>query len=85
LKQRTLASTDFSSVGDCFNNAMNESFWSPMQVDFLDRQRWMTLVELASAILEYLEIFHNRRTRRSALSMLTALEFEARHQPTTAA
>jgi transposase InsO family protein len=73
------------SVGDCFDNAVMESFWSRMQVELLDRNRWSTRVELANAIFEYLEIFHNRRRRHSSLSMLTPIEFEARHQPTTAA
>jgi transposase InsO family protein len=73
------------SVGDCFDNAMIESFWSRMQVELLDRTRWSTRIELASAIFEYLEIFHNRQRRHSSLSMLAPLEFEARHQPTTAA
>ncbi len=73
------------SVGDCFDNALMESFWSRMQVELLDRQRWRTRVELANAIFEYLEIFHNRQRRHSSLGMLTPVEFEARHQPTTAA
>jgi transposase InsO family protein len=30
------------SVGDCLDNAMMESFWSRMQVELLDRQRWNT-------------------------------------------
>ena len=72
------------SVGDCFD-AVVESFWSRMQVELLDRKRWMTRVELASAIFEYLEIFHNRQRRHSSLGMLTPVEFEARHQPSTAA
>ena len=45
----------------CFDNAMIESFWSRMQVELLDRQRWLTRVELANAIFEYLEVFHNCR------------------------
>jgi putative transposase len=73
------------SVGDCYDNAMIESFWSRMQVELLDRQRWRTRVELANAIFEYLEVFHNRQRRHSALGMLTPVEFEARHEPTTAA
>ena len=52
------------SVGDCFDNAVIESFWSRMQVELLDRQRWRTRVELANAIFEYLEIFHNRQRQR---------------------
>jgi transposase InsO family protein len=73
------------SVGDCYDNAMIESFWSRMQVELLNRQRWRTRVELANAIFEYLEVFHNRQRRHSALGMLTPVEFEARHEPTTAA
>ncbi len=73
------------SVGDCYDNAVIESFWSRMQVELLDRQRWRTRVELANAIFEYLEIFHNRQRRHSALGMLTPVEFENRNQPTTAA
>ena len=73
------------AVGDCFDNAVIESFWSRMQVELLDRQPWKTRVELASAIFEYLEIFHNRQRRHSALTMLTPVEFEARRGPTTAA
>jgi transposase InsO family protein len=73
------------SVGDCFDNAVIESFWSRMQVELLDQKRWETRIELASAIFEYLEIFHNRQRRHSSLAMLTLVEFEVRHQPTTAA
>ena len=64
------------SVGDCFDNAVIESFWSRMQVELLDRRRWRTRVELANAIFEYLEIFHNRRRRHSALAMLTPIDYE---------
>jgi putative transposase len=64
------------SVGDCFDNSMIEAFWSRMQVELLDRQRWMTRVELANAIFEYLEIFHNRQRRHSSLGMLTPIQFE---------
>src|ERR671910_2468576 len=73
------------SIGDCYDNAVIESFWGRMQVELLDRKRWPTRVELASAIFEYLEIFHNRQRRHSALGMLTPFEFEAVYQPTTAA
>jgi putative transposase len=73
------------SIGDCFDNAMIEAFWSRMQVELLNRTRWRTRVELANAIFEYLEIFHNRQRRHSALAMFTPVEFEARHNTETAA
>jgi putative transposase len=74
------------SVGDCFDNAVMEAFWSRVQVELLDRKRWSSRVELANAMFEYLEVFHNRQRRHSSLGMLTPVEFEARRrQPTTAA
>ena len=73
------------SIGDCFDSAVIESFWSRMQVELLDTRRWKTRIELATAIFEYLEIWHNRQRRHSSLSMMTPVEFEARHQTTSAA
>ena len=64
------------SVGDCYDNSMIEAFWSRMQVELLDQRRWRTRVELANAIFEYLEIFHNRQRRHSSLGMLTPIQFE---------
>jgi putative transposase len=69
------------SIGDCFDNAMIESFWGRMQTELLNRRRWRTRLELANAIFEYLEIFHNRQRRHSALGMLTPIEYELRNQP----
>ena len=64
------------SVGDCYDNSMIESFWSRMQVELLDRKKWKTRVELANAMFDYLEIWHNRRRRHSQLGWLTPIEFE---------
>ncbi len=72
------------SIGDCYDNAVIESFWSRMQVELLNRRRWRTRLELANAIFEYLEIFHNRQRRHSAIGWLTPIEFENR-QPITVA
>ena len=72
------------SVGDCYDNAVIESFWSRMQVELLDRRRWRTRLELANAMFDYLEIFHNRRRRHSALGWLTPIEFENRPSRTVA-
>jgi len=64
------------SIGDCYDNAMIESFWSRMQVELLDRKNWNTRPELADAMFEYLEIWHNRKRRHSQLRWLTPIEFE---------
>jgi transposase InsO family protein len=70
------------SVGDAFDNAVIESFWGRMQTELLNRRRWRTRVELANAIFEYVEIFHNRRRRHSSIGMLTPIDYE-NLQPTT--
>lgn len=64
------------SIGDAYDNAVIESFWSRMRVELLDRRSWRTRLELANATFEYLEIFHNRQRRHSALGWLTPVEFE---------
>jgi transposase InsO family protein len=71
------------SLGDCYDNAMIEAFWSRMQVELLDTRRWKTRVELANAIFEYIEIFHNRRRRHSSLRIRTPIEYELINNNTT--
>jgi putative transposase len=72
------------AVGAPFDNAMVEAFWARMQVELLNRQHWKTRVELASAIHDYIEIWHNTRRRHSALNMLTPTEYEMTHYKTHA-
>jgi transposase InsO family protein len=67
------------TIGDCYDNAVIESFWGRMQTELLNRRRWKTRIELANAIFEYLEVFHNRQRRHSALGMLTPIEYEKLH------
>jgi putative transposase len=77
--QRALESDllpSMGAVGSCYDNAAIESFWGRMQVELLNRRRWNTRLELANAIFEYLEVFHNRKRRHSALEMLTPTEYE---------
>ena len=66
----------FGSIGDAFDNAMMESFWSTMQIELLDRKRWKTRVELSNAIFEFIEVFYNRRRRHSQLGYVSPIEFE---------
>ncbi len=62
------------------------TFWARLQVELLNRKRWKTRIELANAIFEYLEIFHNRQRRHSALEMRTPIEHETLHtQPSEVA
>jgi putative transposase len=73
------------AVGAPFDNAMVEAFWARMQVELLNRRRWKTRVELATAIHDYIETWHNTNRRHSALNMLTPTEYENHYQSTIAA
>lgn len=71
------------AVGSPADNAMIESFWGRMQVELLNREKWKTRIQLATAIHDYIELFHNTRRRHSALNMLTPTEYETHYQTTT--
>ena len=53
-----------------------ESFWGSMQIELLNRKKWKTRIELANAIFDYIEIFHNRQRRYSAFGYSTPIEYE---------
>ena len=69
------------SRGDCFDNAVAESFFATLKKELIDRRSWPTKAELRSEIFDYIEIFYNRRRRHSTLGMLSPAEFE--RSPTT--
>ena len=64
------------SVGDCFDNALAESFFSSLQVELLDRQTWATRSQLANAIFEWIEAWYNPRRRHSALGYRSPVDYE---------
>jgi hypothetical protein len=69
-------SPSMGAVGSAYDNALMESFWGRMQVELLDRRRWKTRIELATAIHDYIELWHNTRRRHSSLAMRTPVEVE---------
>ena len=52
-------SASMGTVGDCYDNAMMESFWGTMQLELLDSRTWETRAELANAIFEWIECWYN--------------------------
>ncbi len=69
-------SPSMGAVGSAYDNALMESFWGRMQVELFDRRKWKTRIELAGAIHDYIELWHNTRRRHSALGMRTPTEIE---------
>jgi putative transposase len=64
------------SRGDCFDNAVLESFHASLKKDLIHRQAWPTKAEARTAVFDYIEAFYNRRRRHSTLGMRSPLEFE---------
>jgi putative transposase len=64
------------TVGDCYDNAMMESFWGTMQLELLDSRTWQTRAELASAVFEWIECWHNPKRRHSGIGMHSPITFE---------
>lgn len=63
-------------VGACGDNAAMESFFSLLQKNVLDRQRWATRIELRLALAGWIEGIYHRKRRQRRLGKLTPIEFE---------
>ena len=57
------------SVGDCFDNAMCESFFATLECELLDRRKFKTQIEARIAIFEFIEGWYNPHRRHSALDL----------------
>ena len=64
------------SVGDCFDNALCESFFATLECELLDRRRFRTQVEARMAVFDFIEGWYNPHRRHSALGYLSPAEFE---------
>jgi len=67
------------SVGDCFDNAMAESFFATLECELLDRTRFATRTQARVAVFDYLEGFYNPHRRHSALNYLSPTDYERSH------
>ena len=72
------------SVGDCYDNAMAESFFATLECELLARQPFPTQLAARTALFEYIEVFYNRQRRHSALGYLSPDEFERQWATQTA-
>ena len=73
------------SAGDCYDNAMAESFFATLECELIARTRWRTHTEARMAVFDYIEGFYNPRRRHSALAYLSPAEYERRrHDPPAA-
>ena len=67
------------SVGDCFDNAMAESFFATLECELLERRRFKTQAEAEIAVFDFIEGWYNPQRRHSSLGYLSPVQFEKRH------
>jgi putative transposase len=71
------------SRGDCYDNAVAESFFATLKKELVHRRSWPTRSELSAEVFDYIETFYNRRRRHSTLGMLSPADYElAQTEPT---
>jgi len=71
------------SVGDCFDNAMCESFFATLECELLDRRRFHTQAAARMALFEFIEGWYNPHRRHSALDYLSPINYERSHDPSS--
>ncbi len=71
------------SVGDCYDNAVCETFHASLKKEKIYRQSWPTRATARTAIFEYIEGWYNPRRRHSTLGYLSPIEFERHHTELT--
>jgi putative transposase len=64
------------TVGDCFDNALVESFFATLECELLAQHRFRTHAEARAAVFEWLEVFYNRQRRHSALGYVAPAVYE---------
>ena len=66
------------SVGDCYDNAMAESFFATLECELIDRTTFRTRKQAQLAIFDFIEAFYNRQRRHSSIGYLSPVVFEHR-------
>jgi putative transposase len=69
------------SVGDCYDNAMCESFFATLECELLDRVTLRSPAGARAALFDFIEGWYNPRRRHSALDYVSPVEFEQQAPP----
>src|SRR3989338_7752239 len=62
--------------GDCWDNAVAESFFHTLKVELIHRMKFKTREEAKARIFEYVEMYYNRKRAHSTLGYLSPFEYE---------
>lgn len=65
-----------SRKGECYDNAVAESFFGTIKTEWVDNADYRTREEARRSLFEYIEVFYNRQRRHSYLGYLSPSEYE---------
>jgi putative transposase len=66
-----------SGKADPYDNAMMESFFSPLRAELTDLERFATRQAARTAVFDFIEVFYNRQRLHSSLGYYSPLAYEA--------
>ena len=75
LREKGIESS-MSRKGDCWDNAVAESFFATLKKELVHGAAWQTREEARAALFEYIELWYNRERRHSSLGYLSPAEYE---------
>ena len=85
LKKYPEVSRSMSRKGDCWDNAVAESFFKTIKMELVNRESFTTRKQAEISIFHYIEGWYNRYRRHSALGYLSPEEFERKQHYKNAA
>jgi transposase InsO family protein len=69
-----------SRKGQCWDNAVGESWFATLKEELIHRHSWATISQVRRAVIEFIEIFYNHQRLHSSLGYLTPVEYEQQIQ-----
>ena len=77
--------SSLSRKGDCYDNAVAESFFGGLKRELINRQPWPTRREVVHALIDHIEVFYDAQRLHSSLGYRTPAEVERYHRRATQA
>jgi transposase InsO family protein len=71
-------SQSMSRKGDCYDNAVTESFFHTLKTEWVSFKRYLTREEARLSIFHYIELYYNTRRMHSSLGYMSPVDFEKR-------
>jgi putative transposase len=68
-----------SKKGDCWDNAVSESFFATLKSELIETKAWQAREQVRAAVFEYIEVWYNRERLHSSLDYNSPSEYEELH------